>query len=104
MHTLSAMGVSNKTEEVGGLGFHTMRKLNPTSSAKLGWRLKVDPKCLWVRFLKFTYFRGWDLLHAENGALASNPSENWRGVIEYLPTLSIWTGHGGGHLKHVVLV
>ncbi|KAH1122259.1 hypothetical protein J1N35_005419 [Gossypium stocksii] len=43
-------------KEAGGLGFHSLSKLNIALLAKQGWRLLTNPNSLMARVLKPKYF------------------------------------------------
>ncbi|KAA3463976.1 reverse transcriptase [Gossypium australe] len=63
----------------GGLGFKDLSKFNLALLAKQGWKLIMQPDCLFARVMKAKYFPTGDFMSAN---LGSYPSYTWRSIWE----------------------
>ncbi|KAA3486767.1 reverse transcriptase [Gossypium australe] len=71
-----------KSKVQGGLGFKDSTKFNIALLAKQGWKLIMNPNCLFARLMKAKYYLNNEFL---NAILGSHPSFSWR---------SIWCARG----------
>ncbi|KAH1129314.1 hypothetical protein J1N35_000692 [Gossypium stocksii] len=61
----------------GGLGFRELSKFNLDLLAKQGWKLIMNPNCLFARVMKAKYYPKGDFM---SSGLESYPSFTWRSV------------------------
>ncbi|KAA3460220.1 reverse transcriptase [Gossypium australe] len=62
----------------GGLGFKDLEFFNLALLAKQGWKILMQPNCLFVRVMKSKYFPRGDFMSAR---LGSYPSFTWRSIL-----------------------
>ncbi|KAA3477739.1 reverse transcriptase [Gossypium australe] len=80
----------------GGLGFKNFEFFNLALLEKQGWKILMQPNCLFARVMKAKYFPRGDFMSAR---LGSYPSFTWRSILRARHVLAEGLEPGNGRIQ-----